>query len=96
MERDAQAALLRDIVGNPYRPSTLAPVFQTPEVLTLARAAYGERGLPGGHLDPGRLAVLSDALEELGCEDDALLAHLRSPGPHVRGCWALDLIIGKG
>jgi hypothetical protein len=49
--------------------------------------------LHSGHLDNARLAVLSDALEEAGC-DDAILSHLRSPGPHVRGCWAVDLCLG--
>lgn len=48
-----------------------------------------------GTLDPARLAVLSDAIEEAGGTDTDILAHLRSPGPHVRGCWALDLILGK-
>lgn len=48
-----------------------------------------------GTLDPARLAVLSDALEEAGCAEAALLTHLRSPGPHVRGCWALDLVLGR-
>jgi pSer/pThr/pTyr-binding forkhead associated (FHA) protein len=44
-------------------------------------------------LDPARLAVLSDALEEAGCTDEALLGHLRSPGLHVPQCKALDLIL---
>jgi hypothetical protein len=39
--------------------------------------------------------VLADALEDAGCSDAGLLGHLRSPGPHVRGCWALDLVLGK-
>jgi hypothetical protein len=43
-----------------------------------------------------RLPVLADALEDAGCDDRALLGHLRGPGPHVGGCWALDLILGKG
>jgi hypothetical protein len=51
--------------------------------------------LPSGHLDPARLAVLADALEDADCTDEAILAHLRSPGLHVLGCWALDLIRGK-
>jgi hypothetical protein len=62
-------------------------------VLSLAEAAYQERLLPSGELDPQRLAVLADALEEAGAEGD-LLAHLRGPGPHVRGCWALDAALG--
>ena len=64
--------------------------------VSLAQAAYDQRILPIGHLDPARLAVLSDALEETGCTDAELLGHLREPGPHVRGCWALDLILAKG
>jgi len=39
--------------------------------------------------------VLADALEEAGCAETALLDHLRAPGPHVRGCWALDHILGR-
>ena len=67
----------------------------TPNVLGLAQTAYEERVLPGGHLDPARLAVLADALEEAGCTDAEILDHLRGPGSHVRGCWALDLVLGK-
>ncbi len=62
----------------------------------LAHAAHDERLLPEGTLDPARLAVLADALEDGGCADAELLGHLRGPGPHVRGCWAVDLILGKG
>ena len=62
--------------------------------LLMARAAYEERFLPSGELDPARLSVLADALEEAGAEGE-LLAHLRGPGPHVRGCWAVDLVLGK-
>jgi hypothetical protein len=65
-------------------------------VVAVARAAYDERELPSGTLDGARLAVLTDALEESGCDQADLLAHLRGPGPHVRGCWAVDLILGKG
>jgi hypothetical protein len=61
----------------------------------LAQAAHDERELPSGHLDPARLAVLADALEEAGCTDDGIVAHLRGPGPHVRGCWALDRLLGR-
>jgi hypothetical protein len=63
--------------------------------VSLAQAAYDERNLPSGHLDNARLAVLSDALEEAGCTDADILSHLRSPGLHVRGCWALDLVLAK-
>jgi hypothetical protein len=58
----------------------------------LAQVAYDERNLPSWELDPARLA---DALEEAGCADADILSHLRGPGPHVRGCWAVDLLLGK-
>jgi hypothetical protein len=87
--------LLRDIIGNPFRPATITPAWRTPQVVALARAAYDQRELPWGQLDPTRLAVLADALEEVGCTDQAILDHLRGPDPHVRGCWAVDLLLGK-
>jgi hypothetical protein len=86
---------LRDVFGNPFRSLTSEPAWRSQTVTDLAQAAYDNHILPGGDLDPARLCVLSDALEEAGCTDDALLTHLRSPGPHVRGCWALDLILGR-
>jgi len=181
----SQAALLRDIIGNPWRPVTLpgalpkrhcfscgAPMameanhhhglglwrcskdsqhvtravtleemnlhrrggcpWLTPTVLALAEAAYAERR-GDGSLDPDRLAVLADALEDAGCAADhpcdrcggtggrmlqatdkvrsapgecpkcaatgrvpsPIIGHLRGPGPHIRGCWCVDLILGK-
>src|SRR5262245_41808404 len=66
-----------------------------PAVLSISEAAYEERILPAGTLDPDRLAVLSDALEEAGCDNPDILSHLRGPGPHVRGCWVLDLLLEK-
>jgi hypothetical protein len=91
----ARADLLRDIFGNPFRPATVLPPWQTPQAVGLAQATYDERELPAGTLDPARLAVLADALEDAGCDEADLLGHLRGPGPHVRGCWAVDLILGK-
>jgi len=64
-------------------------------VRRLAEAAYAERQLPAGALDPARLAVLADALEEAGCTDADILGHLRAAAPHARGCWAVDLLLGK-
>ncbi len=88
-------AFIQDIWSDPSRPVVFDPAWLSDDVKALARAAYEER-TPMKHLDNARLAVLSDALEEAGCSDEATLAHLRSPGPHVRGCWALDLVLGKG
>jgi hypothetical protein len=93
-EPPVQAALLRDIFGNPFRPVSIHPAWISPTVTTLATAAYEERALPAGELDPARLSVLADALEEAGA-DASLLAHLRGPGPHVRGCWVVDLLTGR-
>jgi hypothetical protein len=90
--RAAQAALLRDVFGNPFRPLEHAPAWRTPIVRSLAEAAYQERILPAGGLDPLRLAMLADALEELGAASD-LIDHLRGPGPHIRGCAAVDLLL---
>jgi hypothetical protein len=98
VERTTQADLLRCIFGNPFRPVSLAPAVLTWNdsiVVRLAQTAYEERHLPAGTLDDSRLAVLADALEEAGCTDAEILSHLRSPGPHVRGCWPVDLCLGK-
>jgi hypothetical protein len=87
--------LVREIWSGLFRPMPPDPEPAPAYARSLARVIYEERLLPSGYLDNARLAVLSDALEEAGCTDDDILAHLRSPGPHVRGCWALDLVLGK-
>jgi hypothetical protein len=94
-ESAAQAVLLREIVGNPFGSATVAPPAPTPLIRSLAHAAYDERHLPAGTLDPERLAILADALEDAGCTEVAILDHLRDPGPHVRGCWVIDQLIGR-
>ncbi len=94
-ERREQVLLLRDILGNPFRPLPLSPSLLTPTILSLAQASYSERLLPQGHLEPARLAVLADALEEVGCADEGVLGHLRGPGPHVRGCHVVDAVLGR-
>jgi hypothetical protein len=83
-----QAELVREVFGNPFRPAVLPAALRTPVVLGLARQAYAEH-------DFALLPVLADALEDAGCEDGQLIAHLHGPGPHVRGCWALDRILGR-
>jgi hypothetical protein len=98
-EQRAQCELMRCLFRSPFRPpAVISPAWLSwngGTVGRLAQAAYAERGLPGGALDRVRLAVLADALEESGCADHDLLGHLRGPGPHVRGCWPLDLLLGK-
>jgi hypothetical protein len=94
-EKQAQADLLRCIFAKPFRSVALAPAWRPPSVVSLAQAAYEERALPSGELEPARLSVLADALEETGCDTADILSHLRGPGPHVRGCWAGDLLLGR-
>jgi hypothetical protein len=92
-ESRAQADLVRDIVPNPFRPPPPIPLLLG-TVVSLAHAAYDERELPSGHLDGTRLAVLSDSLEEARAAAE-LVEHLRGPGPHVRGCWVVDLLTSR-
>ena len=87
--------LIREVVGNPFHPVSFDPAWRTANVVALAQAIYEERELPSGRLDRTRLAILADALLDAGCESDDILAHCRSEGPHVRGCWVIDLIMGK-
>jgi hypothetical protein len=94
-EERRQAALLRDIFGSlAFRPppAVAASVLEWNDgcVVKLARAVYEERDF-----SEGRMNILADALEEAGCTVAELLGHLRGPGPHVRGCWAVDLILAK-
>jgi hypothetical protein len=97
-EYAAQATVLRDIFPYSLRAPSLNPAWLAwhgGAIPTLAQAVYEERELPSGHLDAARLAVLADMLEEAGCDDPHLLGHLRAAGPHVRGCFAVDLLLGK-
>jgi hypothetical protein len=97
--RAIQAALLRCIVGNPFCPAALDLTlldWNGGLIRQLAQVAYDERQLPSGHLDPDRLGVLADALEEAGCQDQAILGHLRQPeAVHVRGCHVVDVLLAK-
>ncbi|HYT88796.1 MAG TPA: hypothetical protein VEL76_08820 [Gemmataceae bacterium] len=88
VEQSEEAPLLRDIFGNPFRPFILNVTWVTPAVTALAQTIYDQRCFQD-------LPILADALEEAGCTNADILDHLRGPGPHVRGCWAVDLILGK-
>jgi hypothetical protein len=96
--RTHPAHYLRDIFGSVFHRGALGPAlraWQGGVVVRLAQAAYEERVLPAGTLDLAQLAVLADALEDAGCTHAEVLDHLRGPGPHVRGCWAVDRLLGK-
>ena len=87
-EQAAQAALLREIFGNPFRPVAFSADWRTDTAITLARRMYESREF-------GAMPILADALQDAGCENDDILSHCRGDGPHVRGCWVVDLVLGK-
>ncbi|QEL19957.1 hypothetical protein [Limnoglobus roseus] len=81
---------LRDVVGAPiFRPITFSPAWLTHTAVGLAQAMYATREF-------GAMPTLADALQNAGCEDADILAHCRGDGPHVRGCWVIDGVLGKG
>jgi hypothetical protein len=87
-EEPNQAILTRDVFGNPFRNMTLSSAWQTSTAVSLAKAIYSDRAFD-------RMPILADALEDAGCDDAAILEHCRGPNVHVRGCWVVDLILGK-
>jgi hypothetical protein len=82
-------ALLRCIFGNPFQPITLDRSWITSTVVSLAQQMYDTR-------DFSPLPILADALQDCGCDNPQILEHCRGPGPHVRGCFLIDLVLGKG
>ena len=87
-----QVRLVHEVMGNPFRPRRLEPgwlAWGCGLVRHLAEGIYEEQGFE-------RMGVLGDALEDAGCNDEDVLAHCRQGREHVRGCWVLDLILGKG
>ena len=90
-EHDLQCELLYEVFGNPYRPVTLEPHvsrWNNSCVVKLARVIYDERRWH-------ELPILGDALADAGCVNETLLAHFYQVGEHVRGCWALDVVLGR-
>jgi hypothetical protein len=81
--------LVEDIFGNPYRPVKFNPKWRTEHTVGLAAKMYDDR-------DFRAMPILADALEEAGCDIADILTHCREPGVHVRGCWVVDLVLGKG
>jgi hypothetical protein len=84
-----QPALIRDIFGNVFRPAELAPNWRSPGAVELAKRMYDAR-------DFSAMPLLADALQGAGCDNGDILAHCRGDGPHVRGCWVIDLVFGRG
>ena len=80
--------LIREVVGNPFRPITINPTWLTSTVVSLATGIYDEKAFD-------RMPILADALQDADCDNEDILNHLRGPGPHVKGCHVLDLLLGK-
>jgi len=88
-EQRITAHLIRCIFGNPFRPVTIDQTWKTDTVLSLAKHMYESR-------DFGAMPILADALQDAGCDNDDVLSHCRDAKQvHVRGCWAVDLVLGK-
>jgi len=90
-ERRGQANILRDIFGNPFRTATINPAWLTwndGTVRKIAQAIYDEKAFD-------RMPILADALTDADCDNADLLNHCRREGPHVKGCWVVDLLIGR-
>jgi len=83
-----QCQIIRCATGNPFRPVTVDPRWRSETAVDLATGIYAERAFD-------RMPILADALEEAGCDNADVLAHCRGDGPHVRGCWVVDLLLGK-
>lgn len=90
-ELSARVALVRDIFECPFRPPSkrIDPKRLSDTAVALARGIEEDQAFD-------RLPILADALQESGCEDPTMLTHCRSPGPHVRGCWVVDVLLGLG
>jgi hypothetical protein len=86
-----QCDLLRDIFGTPFRSVAIEPfwlAWNDGTVVKLAQSIYEDRAFD-------RLPILADALEDAGCREPHIVGHCRGSGPHCRGCWVVDLLLGK-
>jgi hypothetical protein len=88
-EKQKQSDLFRDIFGNPFRPVSFDAAWRTGTAMALARGMYESR-------DFGAMPILADALQDAGCDSADVLDHCRDPhATHYRGCWVVDLVLGK-
>lgn len=84
-----QPRLLRELIGNPFRPVACNPEWLTTDVVSLGHGIYEEKAFD-------RMPILADALQDAGCTNDDVLNHCRdASAAHARGCWVLDLLLGK-
>ena len=85
---NAVTGIIRDIFGCRFRPVAFSPEWRTDTAVSLAQQMYESR-------DFSAMPILADALQDAGCDNPDILDHCRGPGPHVRGCWVCDLVLGK-
>ena len=83
-----QHGVVRDIFGNPFRPTDFDPTWRSGPSTGIASRMYGAR-------DFTAMPILADAIEDAGCVNAGILAHCREPAVHVRGCWVVDAVLGK-
>jgi hypothetical protein len=85
-----QVRLLHDIFGPlPFRDIPVSPSWLTADVRLLAQGIYDAKAF-------GRMPILADALQDAGCDNDEILSHCRAADwEHVRGCWVIDLLLGR-
>jgi len=87
-EDAAVTTVVREVFGNPFLPAPFDPRWRTTDVTGVARGMYDDRAFD-------RFPILTDALLDAGCDSEMVLAHCRGTGPHVRGCWVIDLVLGR-
>jgi hypothetical protein len=91
VEWKVECGLIRDVFGNPFRPACVAPTWlrwNDGTVHKIAQDIYDK-----AHFE--NLPILGNALLDAGCDDETILTHCREPGSHIRGCWVVDLLLGK-
>jgi hypothetical protein len=89
VEYAIQADFIRDIFGNPFRPATFSAEWRTDTAIALARQMYEAREFSA-------MPILADALQDARCDHTDILSHCRNTAQvHVRGCWVVDLVLGK-
>jgi hypothetical protein len=88
-ELEIHCELFRCVLGNPFRPVAFDAEWRSSTVMLLAQQTYDTR-------DFSTMPILADALQDAGCDNADILNHCRdADGVHVRGCWVVDLVLGK-
>jgi hypothetical protein len=85
----AMRSVVWEVAGNPFRPAAFNPAWRTSTAVALAAQMYESREFSA-------MPILADALQDAGCDSEDVLDHCRDAhASHVRGCWVVDLVLGK-